>query len=162
MKIVYICSPYRAKNSAQFDRNIDYAQEITRQALEAGLAPITPHLYMTQCLNEDKPQERAQGMAAGLALLESCAFVIAGTRYGISEGMRQEIETATALRIPVVNAADLTLFSIDHNLITEYVKLHACDYCRGRNLHTCTGYSCKEPCKKAYEAALRKYRRKNE
>lgn len=47
MKRVYICSPFRAKDSAELDRNIDYAQELTRKALEAGLAPITPHIHNT-------------------------------------------------------------------------------------------------------------------
>lgn len=81
MKKVYICSPYRAKDGAELDRNIDYAQQLTRQALEAGLAPITPHLYMTQCMDDKKPEERARGMAAGLALLKGCDFVIAGVRH---------------------------------------------------------------------------------
>ena len=58
MRKVYICSPYRAKDGAELDRNIDYAQQLTRQALEAGLAPITPHLYMTQCMDDKKPEER--------------------------------------------------------------------------------------------------------
>ncbi len=61
MRKVYICSPYRAKDGAELDRNIDYAQQLTRQALEAGLAPITPHLYMTQCMDDKKPEERARG-----------------------------------------------------------------------------------------------------
>ncbi len=73
MRTVYICSPYRAADSAQLDRNIDYAQALTKQAIEAGLAPITPHLYMTQCLNEDKPEERAAGMAAGYILAQATA-----------------------------------------------------------------------------------------
>lgn len=63
---VYICSPYRAKDDAELDRNIDYAQELTYKALKVGLVPITPHLYMTQCLNEDNPEERAAGLAARL------------------------------------------------------------------------------------------------
>lgn len=104
MKKVYICSPYRAKDSAQLDRNIEYAQELTRKAIEAGLAPITPHLYLTQCLNEDKPEERAAGMAAGLALMKSCDLVLVGVRYGISEGMRAEIEEANVAGIEVANA----------------------------------------------------------
>ena len=94
MRTVYICSPYRAKDSAELDRHIEYAQALTKQAIEAGLAPITPHLYMTQCLNEDKPQERAAGIAAGLALLKKCDFVIVGVKYGISEGMSAEIAAA--------------------------------------------------------------------
>lgn len=88
MRKVYICSPYRAKDGAELDRNIDYVQQLTRQALEAGLAPITPHLYMTQCMDDKKPEERARGMAAGLALLKGCDFVIAGVKYGITEGKR--------------------------------------------------------------------------
>lgn len=167
MRTVYICSPYRAKDSAELDRHIEYAQELTKQAIEAGLAPITPHLYMTQCLNEDKPEERAAGMAAGLEIMKSCAFVIAGTKYGISEGMKREIETAAALHIPVIDAAQLALKlecekRTAERLANEYAKLYACYFCRGRHLHTCTGYSCQEPYKKAYEAALQKYSRKNE
>lgn len=110
MRKVYICSPYRAKDGAELDRNIDYAQMLTRQAIEAGLAPITPHLYMTQCLNEDKPEERAAGMAAGLALLESCDFIIAGIKYGISEGMSEEIKRADGLGLDVVNADKLRYY----------------------------------------------------
>lgn len=69
MRKVYICSPYRAKDGAELDRNIDYAQQLTRQALEAGLAPITPHLYMTQCMDDKKPEERA---ASDYAKLHEC------------------------------------------------------------------------------------------
>ncbi len=131
MRMVYICSPYRAKDGAELDRHIEYAQALTKQAIEAGLAPITPHLYMTQCLNEDKPQERAAGMAAGLALLEKCDFVIAGVKYGISEGMSREIQTA----------------------IKRYAHFHACDFCKGRHFHTCALFYCKESCRQAYEYA---------
>lgn len=133
MRKVYICSPYRAKNSAQLDRNIDYAQALTKRALEAGLAPITPHLYMTQCLNEDKPEERAAGMAAGLTLLKSCDFVIVGVKYGISEGMSAEIAAADAAGIEVVNA-DKLRYKLEHDRkawLEEYAKLHACEFCRG-------------------------------
>lgn len=102
MKKAYICSPYRAKDSEQLDRNITYAQELTRQAIEAGFAPITPHLYMTQCLNENKPGERGKGMAAGLELLKVCDCIIAGKRYGISEGMAAELLTADFAGIEIM------------------------------------------------------------
>ena len=103
----YICSPYRARTEAEFDRNIDYAQELTRRALMAGVAPITPHLYLTQCLNDKKREERAVGMAAGMQLLKGCDFVIAGIKHGISEGMRWEIALANERGIDVVNADEL-------------------------------------------------------
>lgn len=80
MMKVYVCSPYRAKDGAELDRNIEYAQALTRRALKEGLAPITPHLYITQCLDEKKPQERAQGLAAGLELLKGCDFMIVGDK----------------------------------------------------------------------------------
>lgn len=155
MRTVYICSPYRAADSAQLDRNIDYAQALTKQAIEAGLAPITPHLYMTQCLNEDKPEERAAGMAAGLTLLKSCDFVIVGVKYGISEGMSAEIAAADVAGIEVVNA-DKLRYKLEYDRrawLEEYAKLHACEFCRGSRLHTCTGYRCLKPYREAYKYA---------
>ena len=155
MRKVYICSPYRAADSAQLDRNIDYAQALTKQAIEAGLAPIKPHLYMTQCLNEDKPEERAAGMAAGLTLLKSCDFVIVGVKYGISEGMSAEIAEADAAGIEVVNA-DKLRYKLEHDRrawLEEYAKLHACEFCRGSRLHTCTSYRCQQPYREAYKYA---------
>ena len=155
MRKVYICSPYRAKDGAQLDRNIDYAKALTKRALEAGLAPITPHLYMTQCLNEDKPEERAAGMAAGLTLLKSCDFVIVGVKYGISEGMSAEIAEADAAGIEVVNA-DKLRYKLEHDRrawLEEYAKLHACEFCRGSRLHTCTSYRCQQPYREAYKYA---------
>lgn len=160
MRKVYICSPYRAKESAELDRNIDYAQLLTKQALLAGLAPITPHLYMTQCLSEDKSEERAAGLAAGLELLKGCDFVMAGVKHGISEGMSREIHTAEALGIEVVNADKLRYYMNDKKRQTEakawnYAKACACHFCKGSRLHTCTGYDCREPYNKAFEYAMK-------
>ncbi len=107
MKKVYICSPYRAHSAAELDRNIEYAQEITGQVLKAGYAPITPHLYITQCLNENDPEERHMGMAAGLKLLAECDFVVVGDRYGVSEGMDTEMRLAEELGIELVKAGVL-------------------------------------------------------
>lgn len=94
MKKAYICSPYRGKNSDDLDRNIRYAQELTRKAVDTGYAPVTPHLYLTQCLDDSKEDERAAGMAVGEELLILCDVVFVGDRYGISEGMVSEIALA--------------------------------------------------------------------
>lgn len=158
MRKVYICSPYRAESGTELDRNIDYAQTLTKQALEAGLAPITPHLYMTQCLDDKNAGERAAGLAAGLALLKGCDFVIAGIKYGISEGMSREIQTADKLGIEVVNADKLRCkLAADaqqaKSKAVEYAKHYACNFCKGSRLHSCTGYDCREPYQKAYEYA---------
>lgn len=167
MRKVYICSPYKAKDDIELDRNLEYAQQLTRQAIEAGLAPITPHLYMTQCLCEDLPAERAKGMAAGLALLKCCDFVIAGIKYGISEGMSREIQTADKLGIEVVNADKLRekmRYEERKANVTanNYAKLHSCEFCKGSRLHSCTYYDCREPYKRAYEYALSRIRERQE
>lgn len=94
MKKAYICSPYRAENSNDLDRNIAYAQELTKKAIDAGFAPITPHLYLTQCLNDKKANERAAGLAIGAELLIMCDVLFVGDKYGISEGMAEEIALA--------------------------------------------------------------------
>ena len=52
MKAIYICSPYRANHVETALRNLDYAQELTRAVLLNGDTAITPHLYMTQCLDD--------------------------------------------------------------------------------------------------------------
>ncbi len=94
MKLVYICSPYRAADEATLQRNIDYARELTRTVLMRGEAAVTPHLYMTQCLNEADEAERQCGLAAGQAIVEKCEIMLVGRRFGISEGMAGEIKRA--------------------------------------------------------------------
>lgn len=47
MKKVYICSPYRAKDGAELDRNIDYAQQLTYLGLDTvGVAEFFALLYI--------------------------------------------------------------------------------------------------------------------
>lgn len=103
----YICSPYRARTEAELDENIEYAQKLTRRALLADVAPITPHLYLPQCVDGKKMAEKVAGMTAGMQLLKGCDFVIVGVKYGISKGMSQEIVLADAYGIDVVNADKL-------------------------------------------------------
>lgn len=174
MRKVYICSPYRAKDGAELDRNIDYAQQLTRQALEAGLAPITPHLYMTQCMDDKKPKERARGMAAGLALLKGCDFVIAGVKYGITEGMDREIHTANTLGIAVIDASQIKAYmryeeKRQERVASDYAKLHECKHCYERRLcslmgyeNCCTASTCTAAYRRAYEYALSRIRERQE
>lgn len=101
MRTVYICSPYRAKTEEQLKQHIEYAKELTREALLRGDAPVTVHLYMTQCLTEEIPQEREIGLVAGQHIIEKCDAVIVGYRFGISEGMSQEMRIAKARGIKI-------------------------------------------------------------
>lgn len=110
MKVIYVCSPYRGGTPEEIQRNVDYAVELTKEALFAGYYPITPHLYITACLDDTKPDERMMGTGAALALLERCDAVMIGKRYGISEGMAAEITKATDIGIPTFTHSERTLF----------------------------------------------------
>lgn len=94
MRLVYICSPYKAADEETLQRNIDYARELTREVLLSGDAPVAVHLYMTQCLSDEVPEERKIGLAAGQAVVEKCEVMLVGRRFGISEGMAGEINRA--------------------------------------------------------------------
>lgn len=101
MRIVYICSPYRAADEETLHRNIEYARELTREVLLRGESPVTVHLYMTQCLNETDQQERETGLAAGREIIPRCDAVMVGVRHGISAGMKTEIDFARRCGVPV-------------------------------------------------------------
>lgn len=124
--IYYVCSPYRGKTPEQVQVHFDYAVQLTREMLLYGHCPITPHLYITACVNDDEPDERKIGLEAALELLEKCDAVIVGQRYGISEGMATEIEKAKQLNIPVFyrdrNIADFKNLTIVCDKSSGYAK----------------------------------------
>lgn len=65
------------------------------------------------------------------------------------------------LGISVVNAERLEevrkqIDKLREQAANDYAKRYACCFCRGRNLHSCTGYSCKEPYQRAYDYAMSK------
>ena len=52
MKKVYICSPCRG----DYENNIQRAKEYSRAAVEKGVIPVTPHIYL--CLLYTSPSPR--------------------------------------------------------------------------------------------------------
>ena len=94
MKLLYICSPYRATDAETLQRNVEYAKALTRTIFLRGDCPVTPHLYMTQCLDESIEEEREIGLGAGMNILRRCDGIVVGMKYGISEGMAAEIQCA--------------------------------------------------------------------
>lgn len=71
MRKVYICSPYKAADGAQLDRNIEYAQELTKRAIEAGFKTVKADKlqYFLKC--EEKEVEAA---AWDYAKISACKF----------------------------------------------------------------------------------------
>lgn len=85
MKLVILESPY----AGDVDRNVRYARLALADCLRRGEAPIASHLLYTQpgVLDDDKPEERALGIEAGLQwgrVAEAAVFYI---DLGWSRGM---------------------------------------------------------------------------
>ena len=86
MKKIFICSPLKGN----IEENIKKAREYSREVVLAGDIPITPHIYFTQFLDDNNPEERELGIAMGRKLLEICDEMWI---YGEpSEGMQGDIE----------------------------------------------------------------------
>ena len=93
MKKVYICAPLGGDISGNLERVKRYAQ----YALKCGTAPVVPHFY-AECLDDNNPEERQIGMAAGQSLLWFCDELwLFGDK--ISEGMKAEIQLSRHLNI---------------------------------------------------------------
>ena len=95
MKKVYICAPL----SGDVQGNLEKAKRYSEYALRCGAAPVTPHFYAL-CLDDNIPEEREMGMAAGLSLLWFCDEVWVFSDQP-TEGMRDEIKLAHNLNIKV-------------------------------------------------------------
>ena len=103
-KLVYICSPCRG----DYEKNISDARYICQIVMNhyPDAIPIAPHIYFTQFLDDNNPDERSRGMEAALTLLDMCDEIWV---YGIdnpSEGMRAEIEYAKKHGIKIRNGFD--------------------------------------------------------
>lgn len=99
MKKVYICSPCRG----DYENNIQRAKEYSRAAVQKGVIPVTPHIYFTQFMDDNVPEERELALKIGSELVLGCSALWA---FGIdhpSAGMAAEIELAKAHGIPVRN-----------------------------------------------------------
>jgi len=77
-------------------RNRAYARACLLDCLGRGEAPWASHLIYPQVLDDGVANERALGIAAGLAWGEAAAATVVYTDRGISGGMRQGIEAAKA------------------------------------------------------------------
>ena len=103
MKRVFICSPYKGTPD-EVRRNVAAAEEVCRFAVSHGLAPFAPHLLYTRFLNEQDAKERAAGIEAGKGFVFACDelwAVTLGRDGDITDGMREEIEHALKVGVPV-------------------------------------------------------------
>ena len=90
MRRVILESPYRGDVVA----NLAYARKCLRDCLERGEAPIASHLLFPGALDDEKPEERKLGIAAGLAWIAVADAMVVYIDLGISEGMHHAMSTA--------------------------------------------------------------------
>jgi hypothetical protein len=100
MKRVCIETPYAGDVKA----NLEYLYRCLRHSLCNGEAPFASHAIYTLpgVLDDDDPEERLQGIHAGLAFVECCDLTAVYIDRGISHGMRMGIEAAKKVNRPVV------------------------------------------------------------
>jgi len=92
MRRVILESPY----AGDVDRHVAYARRCVRDCLQRDEAPIASHLLFTQpnVLRDEDPQERALGIAAGLAWVPVADVMVVYYDYGISDGMKGAMDEA--------------------------------------------------------------------
>jgi len=85
MRRVIVESPY----AGEIEENVKYARACVRDCLLRGEAPIASHLLHTQdgILRDGVPEERALGIAAGLAWAKVADAMVVYTDRGRSKGM---------------------------------------------------------------------------
>jgi len=99
---VYLASPLSGPTQAVRDAHHDYLLDALADALRRGEAVMAPHGLYPLVLDDSEPEDRARGLAAGLAWLAPSAIdaVVVYCDLGISRGMAAEIHTAEARGIP--------------------------------------------------------------
>ena len=87
--IVYICSPY----AGDTEKNVENAKRYSRFAVDRHYLPVTPHIYFTQFMDDNIPEERNIAIFMNWVLMSKCTelWVFGNT---ISSGMKAEIDRA--------------------------------------------------------------------
>ena len=88
--LVYICSPY---SQGCINDNIENPRRYSSFAVDSHCIPITPHIYFTQFMRDEIPDERKTAMFMNMVLLGRCEELWV---FGdvISKGMQAEIRRA--------------------------------------------------------------------
>jgi hypothetical protein len=99
MRLVILESPFAGDVTA----NVAYAKRCLRDCLDRGEAPIASHLLFTQpdVLDDDNPEQREQGIAAGHAWMRVADVCAVYVDRGISAGMEKGIAEARRFNLRV-------------------------------------------------------------
>ena len=96
MQLIYVCSPYRG----DIERNTARARRYCRFVQTQGEMPFASHLHNCQFMEDFIPEERQAGIQLGLEMLKKAdAIWVFGDV--LTSGMREELEMAMALNLPM-------------------------------------------------------------
>jgi hypothetical protein len=105
MPRVIIESPYRAVAEEDpiigIQTNESYLDACILDSLGRGEAPFASHAIYTRVLRDSEPQERTQGIRAGLQWHSAADLVAVYVDRGVSEGMRLGIKHAESLQLHI-------------------------------------------------------------
>ncbi len=87
---VFIVSPY----SGDVEANVVYGKECVAHSIKHGETPFAGHLFYTQVLNDDDPEQRHRGMEMGREWMVGCEVVAVYVDRGMSRGMVADVEYA--------------------------------------------------------------------
>lgn len=94
-ELVFICSAY----SGDIKQNKENARKFCRYVIEQGHTPIAPHLYLTECLDDNNLEQREKGLELSIDILSRCERMLVFTP--ITRGMKGEIKHALENQIPI-------------------------------------------------------------
>lgn len=101
MDKVYIISRYRADRPKQREFHKNVARYFCRVIIDEGKVPVAPHIYYTQFLDDNYPDDRECGLGLGIwELHNSQEFLLIVIDGIISEGMQNEIMEVSRMGIP--------------------------------------------------------------
>ena len=88
-------------------------RKLARAAINNGFVPVTVHLYLTEVTDDQNPEERSRGMAAGMKILENCKYILIGNKYGVSDGMKAEMTLAALKGKVMLYEQDGKIYLVD-------------------------------------------------
>lgn len=97
MRLVIIESPFAGDR----ERNRAYLEAAAADCKARGEAYYASHAFYTQFLDDDDPEDRAWGIAAGLAWGAKADATVVYMDLGVSRGMKEGIKHAEASNRPV-------------------------------------------------------------
>lgn len=100
-EMVIIESPFSAPTQDKIIRNVYYAMLAVRDSLGRSEAPYASHLFYTQMLDDEVPDERMLGIAAGLDIGKFATRTAVYLDLGVSRGMQYGVDAAMQAGRPV-------------------------------------------------------------